>query len=136
MHSVSVLVDGDNLKSGHADDILSIASKYGKLDVVRVYLNAQKRSKWQDAAHFRPLHAGTGKNAADIVLALDALELFLSQDFCRFVIASSDRDFRHIATRLREQGATVIGIGEKKAPAAFWAACSEFVELGAAADVY
>lgn len=76
------------------------------------------------------LHSGTGKNAADILLALDALELLLSKNMRCFVIASSDGDFTHLATRLREHGARVIGIGEVKAPSAFRACCNDFVEIG------
>jgi hypothetical protein len=76
------------------------------------------------------LHAGAGKNATDILLALDAIDLVLSKNMRGFVIASSDGDFTNLATRLREHGATVIGIGEAKEPSAFRACCSEFVEMG------
>jgi uncharacterized protein (TIGR00288 family) len=127
---VSVLVDGDNISGKHAGRILSVAARQGDLTVVRVYADAQRPSEWHGAIGYRLLHAGTGKNAADILLALDAMELLLSGDICCFVIASSDGDFAHLATRLREHGARVIGIGEEKAPHSFRACCSDFVEIG------
>ncbi len=98
--------------------------------MVRVYRDAQSLSDWHNAYGYRMIHAGTGKNAADILLALDAMELLLVREVRCFVIASSDGDFTHIATRLRENGAKVIGLGEEKAPDAFRACCSRFVELG------
>ncbi|WP_380054264.1 NYN domain-containing protein [Falsihalocynthiibacter sp. SS001] len=128
--TVSVLIDGDNISGKYAEKIRSIAAKHGDATVVRVYTDAQRPSDWHDAAGFRMLHAGTGKNAADILLALDAMELLLSRNADLFVIASSDGDFTHLATRLREHGATVIGIGEAKAPSAFRTCCTDFVEIG------
>jgi hypothetical protein len=127
---VSVLVDGDNISGKHAGKILSVAAQHGEPTLVRVYADAQRTSDWHGAIGYRMLHSGTGKNAADILLALDALELLLSKNMRCFVIASSDGDFTHLATRLREHGAKVIGIGEGKAPGAFRACCSDFVEIG------
>ncbi|WP_093451357.1 NYN domain-containing protein [Pseudooceanicola nitratireducens] len=127
---VSVLVDGDNISGKHAEKILSIAAQHGEPILVRVYADAQRPSDWHGAIGYRMLHCGTGKNAADILLALDALELLLSKNMRCFVIASSDGDFIHLVTRLREHGAKVIGIGEVKAPNAFRAGCSDFVEIG------
>jgi hypothetical protein len=133
--SVSVLVDGDNISGKHAAQILSVAAQHGELTVVRVYADAQRPSCWHGAIDYRMLHAGTGKNAADILLALDAMELALTRNMRCFVIASSDGDFTHLATRLREHGATVIGIGEAKAPHTFRACCSKFVEIGTKPEI-
>lgn len=130
MQSVAVLVDGDNVSGKYAKQILSIASKHGKPNVARVYTDAQCPSEWHNAHAYRLLHAGTGKNAADILLALDAMEMLLTANQRLFVIASSDGDFTHLATRLREHGATVIGVGEAKAPKSFRACCAHFVEIG------
>ncbi|MGB5863635.1 MAG: NYN domain-containing protein [Sulfitobacter sp.] len=129
-HSVSVLVDGDNISGNYAKQIRSLATKHGEPTVVRVYADAQRPSDWHDALGYRMLHAGTGKNAADILLALDAMELVLNSNIRFFIIASSDGDFSHLATRLREHGATVIGMGEAKAPRGFRACCTDFVEIG------
>ena len=127
---VAVLVDGDNLNAKHATAILSVAAKHGTPTVIRAYLDAQRNDAWHDAAGFRLIHAGTGKNAADILLALDAMELFLRGGINTFVIASSDGDFAHLAQRLREHQAKVIAIGEAKAPASFRASGTQFVEIG------
>ena len=127
---VSVLVDGDNISGKHAGEIFSVAAQYGEPTLARVYTDAQRPSDWHSAIGYRMLHAGSGKNASDILLALDALELLLSKNVRCFVIASSDGDFTHLATRLREHGAKVIGIGELKAPSSFRACCSDFVEIG------
>lgn len=78
------------------------------------------------------IHAGAGKNAADLLLAIDAIELSLGGRADAFVIVSSDGDFSHLAQRLREYGAAVTGVGEGKAPETFRRSCGDFVELGAA----
>lgn len=127
---VAVLVDGDNISGKHAAAILGIAAKHGGPSVVRAYLDAQQASDWNISVGYRLVHAGSGKNAADILLALDAMELVLSRGVKCFVIATSDGDFTHLALRLRELGAHVIGVGEAKAPRSFRASCSDFAEIG------
>ena len=128
---VAVLVDGDNISGKNAAAILGIAMKHGDPIVVRAYLDAQRASDWHSAIGYRLIHAGSGKNAADILLAIDAMDLVHSRNAMRFIIATSDGDFTHLAVRLREHGAKVIGIGEAKAPHMFRASCSSFVELAA-----
>ncbi len=127
---MAVLVDGDNLNAKHAGTILAIARKHGTPTVIRTYLDAQRNDAWHEAPAFRVIHAGTGKNAADLLLALDAMEILLTQHIKSFVIASSDGDFAHLAQRLREHQAKVITAGEAKAPAPFRASGHHFVELG------
>lgn len=127
---VAVLVDGDNISGKHAAAILDIAAKHGDPSVVRAYLDAKLASDWHASIGYRLVHAGSGKNAADILLALDAMELILSRGTQCFIIATSDGDFTHLALRLREHGAKVIGIGEAKAPQSFRATCSNFVQVG------
>lgn len=127
--AVAVFVDGDNISGKHAAQIRAIAASYGEPTTVRVYTDAQRHSEWHAANGFRMLHAGTGKNAADILLSLDALELVLTRQTRCFVIASSDGDFTHVAERLRDYGATVVGVGEAKAPATLRACCNHFVEI-------
>lgn len=128
---VAVLVDGDNISGKNAAAILGIAMKHGDPIVVRAYLDAQRASDWHSAIGYRLIHAGSGKNAADILLAIDAMDLVHSRNAMRFIIATSDGDFTHLAVRLREHGAKVIGIGEAKAPHMFRASCTSFVELAA-----
>lgn len=130
---VAVLVDGDNFPATGARAIDHLARAHRRVDVQRCYLNAQKTSGWAETPGYRLLHAGAGKNAADLLLSIDAMELAMSSDIGLFVLASSDGDFTHLATRLRERGLTVLGIGEAKAPAAFRCACSGFTEVQVAA---
>ncbi len=131
MGAVAVLIDGDNLSGKHAARIMQIAAALGRPTVLRAYVDAQRPSDWHAAHGFRLMHAGTGKNASDLLLALDAVELALRDDVDQFVIASSDGDFSHLALRLREYGAFVTGVGEAKTPQTFRAACADFVEIGA-----
>lgn len=131
---VAVLVDGDNISSTLASKIVKIANGAGRPDTLRVYTNARISTGWHDAIGYRLIHAGAGKNASDLLLAIDAMELALRGEFNSFVIASSDGDFVHLAQRLRELGRTVIGIGEKKAPPAFRQACHRFTEVSGASN--
>lgn len=126
----AVLVDGDNIGAQHAARIRQIALARGTPDIWRVYADATQRTTWDDTPGFRLVHAGTGKNAADVLLAIDAMELALRDGVAKFVIVSSDGDFSHLALRLRETGCQVIGIGEGKAPAALRAACTGFELVG------
>jgi hypothetical protein len=135
MVSVAVLVDGDNFSGKHAALILKVAKDMGDPTVARVYADAQRQSEWHKAVGFRLIHAGTGKNASDLLLVIDAMELALGKGIGCFVIVSSDGDFTHLAQRLREHGAQVTGVGEAKAPLAFRAACNSFVEIGAERSV-
>jgi len=127
---VAILVDGDNMRHDYAEHILSLGAARGQPDVVRVYGNATHIVGWLNTPGYRVIHAGAGKNGSDLLLAIEAMELHLSDGFQTFVIASSDRDFAHLALRLRELGVRVIGVGEAKAPATFRRACSEFEVLG------
>lgn len=123
---VAAFVDGENISAEHAAAILKVASAEGVVGIVRVYGNATALPKWDGQPGFRFIHSGTGKNATDILLTVQAMEAALSGSFATVVIASSDRDFTHLVTRIRELGVTVIGAGEAKAPGQFRAACTRF----------
>ncbi|WP_170329650.1 NYN domain-containing protein [Ruegeria arenilitoris] len=126
---VAVLVDGENISAVHCDDILKTGRQNGRVDIARVYMNAQQNSLWHDASSFHLIHSGTGKNATDLMLAIDAIELALRQNIDTLIIASSDGDFVHLHRRLREYGGTTIGVGEAKTPANVRCSCSQFFEL-------
>ncbi|MCA0872003.1 NYN domain-containing protein [Seohaeicola saemankumensis] len=126
---VAVLVDGDNVSADHANFILKIGSGAGMPQAVLVYGDASRNSGWHGAAGYHFVHAGAGKNATDLLLSIDAMELALRDEMNCFVIASSDGDFSHLAIRLRERGAQVVGAGEAKTPAHFRTVCSTFHEL-------
>lgn len=128
---IAVLVDGENLPPDHAGAVLRAAQRLGSALICRVYGNVQRMPKWDAQPGFRPIHSGSGKNATDLLLCLDAMELALTAKADGFVIASSDRDFTHLAHRLREAGFPVTGLGEEKTPAHFRAACTAWVTVGA-----
>lgn len=129
-HRIAVFVDGENISAEHCGAITAIAARHGTPDVLRVYGNACILPTWQTVSGYRMIHSGTGKNATDLLLAIEVMELALSGDFAAVLIASSDRDFAHLACRLRERGLFVIGVGEAKAPEVFRASCSRFECLG------
>lgn len=126
MTRFAVLIDGDNIGAQHFARIRRIASDRGRVDIWRVYANAGLRQDWDAQPGVRLIHAGAGKNAADVLLSIDAMELALRDGVEGFVIASSDGDFAHIANRLREGGRAVVGVGEGKTPPCFRAACTVF----------
>ena len=126
---VAVCVDGENIASSHAERIRAIAGTHGSPDTLRVYGNASAISGWHDAVGYKIVHSGVGKNATDILMTVDAMELALREGYQTLLIVSSDGDFTLLAMRLRELGISAIGIGEAKAPAAFRGACADFKEL-------
>lgn len=129
VNRVALLVDGDNISPQHASSLLGGAKGAGRLDVARVYLDTSQPSDWLSRSAFQAVHAGSGKNAADVLLAIEAAVLAMERGIDTFVLASSDGDFCHIARWLRERGCQVIGRGEDKAPAQFRQACSNFLDL-------
>ncbi|MFX0542824.1 NYN domain-containing protein [Roseovarius sp. S4756] len=129
---IAVLVDGDNISASHANEILSRAGNLGRIDVARVYAGMHPSCDWLNTPGYRLMHAGAGKNAADVLLCIDAMELTLTGELSAFVIATSDGDFAHLAHRQRERGLHVLGLGEDKAPKSFRLACSEFQHLESA----
>ncbi|NNL73192.1 MAG: NYN domain-containing protein [Silicimonas sp.] len=127
--SVALLIDGDNISSDFAGQIMRRSSDLGPSTVRRVYCNAATKTGWDVASSFRIVHSGAAKNASDIILSIEAVELALVRGIEAFVIATSDQDLSHIAHFLREQGKHVLGLGEEKAPSSFRFACSKFDEL-------
>lgn len=130
--SGALLIDGDNLPVTLAPAILAGCGVVPSIR--RVYADLTRVTGWADRPDLRALHAGPGKNAADLLLTIEAMDLALTGGVTRFCIASSDGDFSHLAHRLREAGHSVIGLGQAKAPPRFRAACSRFVVLTDAAQ--
>lgn len=131
INKVAVFVDGENITADHAAEIDRISRELGDAVIRRVYGNAQRIAKWDATPGYRVIHSGSGKNATDMLIAIDVMELLPSETFDTIMIASSDRDFTHLALRLRERMLRVIGAGDAKAPEAFRSACSQFKTLGA-----
>ncbi|GGH30028.1 Uncharacterized conserved protein, LabA/DUF88 family [Cribrihabitans marinus] len=126
MKRVAVLVDGENLSADFAAEILRRIDGLGRVDVKRVYGNAASLPRWDQVNGFRLIHSGSGKNSADLLMAIDGMEFSCSHGFEVVVICSSDGDHSHLAARLVERGVCVVGMGEDKTPTRFRAACSDF----------
>ncbi|WP_454130379.1 NYN domain-containing protein [Microbacterium aurum] len=134
---LAVLIDADNVSASKIDAVLAEVARFGTASVKRIYgdwTNAQL-STWKQAASehvIQPVQqfANTvGKNATDSALIIDAMDLLYTRRFSGFCIVSSDSDFTRLATRIREEGVTVHGFGERKTPAAFRNACDTFTYL-------
>lgn len=130
---VAVLVDGDNISARYAGRVLSEARTWGRIDVARVYVAAGE-SAWLSMPGYRAIYASCGKNSTDMLLCIDAMELELVGGIEAFVLVTSDRDYTHLALRLRERGLAVLGLGEAKAPEEFRLACSRFLEISPGDD--
>ncbi|WP_424446845.1 NYN domain-containing protein [Microbacterium sp. CH-015] len=134
---LAVLIDADNVSASKIDAVLAEVARFGTASVKRIYgdwTNTQL-STWKQAASehvIQPVQqfANTvGKNATDSALIIDAMDLLYTRRFSGFCIVSSDSDFTRLATRIREEGVTVHGFGERKTPAAFRNACDTFTYL-------
>lgn len=126
---VAVLVDGENVNTLPAAEILRGVGGAEKAAVRRVYGNATQVAAWAETPGFRLVHTLPGKNSADILLSIDAVHLSHEGGIETFVIITSDGDFSHLAHHLRERHFRVIGLGEPKTPEVFRAACSQFIEI-------
>lgn len=131
---IGVLIDADNTSGAHAAAILEECARFGLPTVKRAYgdWTTQHLVGWKDAllAHaIQPMQqfANTrGKNSTDSALIIDAMDLLYAGSLERFALVSSDSDFTRLATRLREAGKYVVGIGRRTTPEALVAACDEF----------
>lgn len=132
---LAVLIDADNTSAKIADGLFEEIAKIGEASVRRIYGDfSNARSKaWADilAKHAiipqQQFAYTTGKNASDITLVIDAMDLLHSGRFDGFCLVSSDSDFTRLASRIREHGIDVFGFGEQKTPESFRQACRKFV---------
>ena len=134
---LAVLVDADNIPAKYAEAILKEITGFGEPGLRRVYgdWSSDRLKPW--AAKVRDLglvaHQETantkGKNASDIGLVIDAMDILHTGRFDGFVLVSSDSDFTRLASRIREDGLDVIGIGEGKAPEALRNVCNRFIMI-------
>lgn len=125
-----LLVDGENIPPSLAAQITLKSDPNGRAAVRRVYGDVTLLPAWKATAGFEMVHTGRAKNAADIRMVIDALDLAHRGNVGRVIVVSSDRDFTHLAQYLRARGIIVIGMGEAKTHSSFRAACSQFEELG------
>jgi len=134
---LAVLIDGDNIPSKYVKEMMEELTKYGTPTVKRIYADWTKPqlNKWKSVLlenAINPIQQyayTTGKNATDSAMIIDAMDILYSDSVDGFCLASSDSDFTKLATRLRESGKKVYGIGEKKTPDPFIVACDKFIYL-------
>jgi uncharacterized LabA/DUF88 family protein len=134
---LAVLIDADNTSASHASALLEELARYGIPTVKRAYgdWTTQNLVRWKDELHrhaIQPVQQfayTTGKNSTDSALIIDAMDLLYSGNLDAFAIVSSDSDFTRLATRLRESGKFVYGMGRRRTPASLVAACDRFIYL-------
>ena len=134
---LAVLIDGDNIPSAYIKEMMEEVAKYGNPTIKRIYGDWTKPhlNKWKNVLlenAITPIQQygyTTGKNATDSAMIIDAMDILYSNKVNGFCIVSSDSDFTRLATRLREAGMQVIGIGEKKTPNPFIVACDKFIYI-------
>lgn len=133
----AVLIDADNVPYANIKGILEEIAKYGIPSIKRIYADWTKPtvSGWKNVllenaiTPIQQYSYTTGKNATDSAMIIDAMDILYSGKVDGFCIISSDSDFTRLATRLREAGMTVIGIGEKKTLNPFIVACDRFIYI-------
>ncbi|MDO4290447.1 MAG: NYN domain-containing protein, partial [Eggerthellaceae bacterium] len=133
----ALLIDADNVSARYIKPILNELSKYGTVTVKRIYgdWTLTLHAKWKDALlenSITPIQQfgyTQGKNATDSAMIIDAMDILYTDSVDGFCIVSSDSDFTRLASRLRESGRMVIGMGEKKTPTPFRRACDVFTTL-------
>jgi len=135
--NLAVLIDGDNIPSANVKEMMEEIAKYGNPTIKRIYGDWTKPilSKWKNLLlenAITPIQQygyTTGKNATDSAMIIDAMDILYASKVNGFCLVSSDSDFTRLATRLREAGMQVIGIGEKKTPNPFIVACDKFIYI-------
>lgn len=139
---IALLIDADNVSHTKIAAILAELSKYGTANIRRAYgdWGSVGLKGWKDKLHafaIRPIQQfsySAGKNATDIALVIDAMELLYTQKLDAFCIASSDADFTPLVMQLKANGHDVYGFGERKTPEPFVNACTTFLYLDSLAD--
>ena len=134
---LAVLIDSDNATASLATELLEEIAKYGTPTIKRAYgdWTTQQLVGWKEELlrhAIQPVQQfaySRGKNSTDSALIIDAMDLLYAGNLEGFVIVSSDSDFTRLATRLRESGMTVYGLGRRTTPAPFVAACDRFIYL-------
>jgi uncharacterized LabA/DUF88 family protein len=135
--NLAVLIDGDNIPSAYVKEMMEEIAKYGNPTIKRIYgdWTNPHLTKWKNVLlenAITPIQQygyTTGKNATDSAMIIDAMDILYSEKVDGFCLVSSDSDFTRLATRLREAGMQVFGIGEKKTPNPFIVACDKFIYI-------
>ena len=133
----ALLIDADNVSAKYIKPILDELSKYGNVTYKRIYGDWTKtnNASWKEEllqnsiTPIQQFSYTTGKNATDSAMIIDAMDMLYTSELEGFCLVSSDSDFTKLASRLRESGKTVIGMGEDKTPSPFRKACDIFTVL-------
>ncbi|MBF6609256.1 MAG: NYN domain-containing protein [Flavobacterium sp.] len=134
-HKLAVLIDADNVPYSNVKGMMEEIAKYGTPTTKRIYADWTRPNSggWKNVLlehAITPIQQYSytfGKNSSDSAMIIDAMDLLYSEKVDGFCIVSSDSDFTRLAVRLRESGMKVIGMGEKKTPKPFIAACDRFI---------
>lgn len=134
---IALFIDADNAPAGKFEEVLSEVAKYGVVTIRKAYGNWKNPSikPWEDLLHeyaIQPIQQydlTKGKNASDIALVIDAMDVMYTKNIDVMCFVSSDCDFTPMVTRALAEGKVVLGFGERKTPAPFVNACSKFLFL-------
>lgn len=134
-NKIAMLIDGDNAQAGLLPQMLAESGRHGQVTVRRIYgdWTTVNMNSWKETLNFhafQPIQQfryTIGKNATDSAMIIDAMDILHSSVVDGFCLVSSDSDYTRLATRIRETGIFVMGIGEKKTPKPFVNACDVFV---------
>ena len=137
LKNIALLIDADNASHAGIDPVLTVLAELGQVNIRRAYGNWAKPalSNWNKITHrfgLQPMQQfdlTKGKNATDMAMTIDAIDLLYDGKVDGFGIMSSDSDFTPLVTRLRQDGLIVYGFGSAKAPEAFKTACTRFIDV-------
>ena len=132
---IALFIDCDNISHRSIEGIINELSKYGVVNIRQAYGNWTKNNlkNWEDKLlefAIKPIQQfdySKNKNATDILMTIDAIDLLHTKDIDAFAFATSDSDFTPVVMRVQAEGIKVFGFGEKKTPKPFMAACSQFI---------
>jgi len=135
--NIALFIDADNAPANKFDDVLSEVAKYGVVTIRKAYGNWKSPTlkKWEELLHeyaIQPIQQydlTKGKNASDIALVIDAMDVLYTRKIDVMCFVTSDCDFTPLVTRVLAEGKVVLGFGERKTPSAFVNACSRFLYL-------
>lgn len=137
LKNIALLIDADNTTPQGIDPVLTVMAELGQVNIRRAYGNFAKDNlaRWDQITNkfgIRPqqqFDVSKGKNATDMAMTIDAIDLLYQGKVDGFGIMTSDSDFTPLVTRLRQDGIVVYGFGEKKTPEAFKSVCTRFIDI-------
>jgi uncharacterized protein (TIGR00288 family) len=137
LKNIALLIDADNASHAGIDPVLTVLAELGQVNIRRAYGNWAKPAlaKWNQITHrygLQPMQQfdlTKGKNATDMAMTIDAVDLLYRGKVDGFGIMSSDSDFTPLVTRLRQDGLLVYGFGSAQAPEAFKTACTRYIDV-------